>query len=66
MFPHYADQQLAEFPMIFAVETNLGNGRLPFPRIPRHHLIEEIMYGASGVVFIAKHDLENLVAIKIF
>ncbi len=64
-FPQYADRQLAELPMMAAVETDLGNGRLPFPKIPEHQLIEEIRYGASGVVFNAKHDLEKLVAIKI-
>lgn len=64
-FPQYSKRILSEFPMMAALESDLGGKQLPLPRIPNYQLIEEIGSGSSGVVYKAKHENGRIVAIKL-
>ena len=64
-FPQFSKRILSEFPMMAALESDLGGKQLPLPRIPNYQLVEEIGSGSSGVVFKAKHDSGRFVAIKL-
>jgi len=64
-FPQFANRILTELPMMAALESDIGNSRALFPRIPGYELIEEIGQGTSGIVFKAKHDSGKIVAIKL-
>lgn len=64
-FPKHASRIRSELPLMAAIETNLASQGTEIPQVPGYQTIRELGRGASGMVYLAKHESGKLVAIKL-
>lgn len=64
-FPMHASRIRSELPLMAALETNLASQGTEIPQVPGYQTIRELGRGASGMVYLAKHESGKPVAIKL-